>query len=81
MPLVSVPGSYQIIASYGGDADYLPSSASAGPITVAKAPTSLAALSLTSAASTLTATIGGKSQPLMQEAVTFVLTDAVPAPC
>ena len=76
VPLVSVPGSYRIIASFGGDSALLPSSASAGPITVAKAPTSLAALSLASATSTLTGTIGGKTQPLMQEAVTFVLTNA-----
>ena len=74
MPLVSVPGSYQIVASFGGDTNHLPSSASAGPFVVAKAPTSVTALGLTTVGATLTATIGGKTQPLLQEAVRFTVS-------
>ena len=32
VPLVSVPGSYQIVASFGGDTNYLPSSAIGGAV-------------------------------------------------
>ena len=78
VPLVAVPASYRVIASFGGDTNYLPSSDSAGPIVVAKAPSNISALavSLTSATATatLTATVGGKPQPLLQEAVTFTLS-------
>ena len=78
VPVVSVPASYQVVASFGGDANYLSSAASAGPIVVAKAPTSISALAVATtgatATATLTASIGGKPQPLLQEAVTFTLS-------
>jgi hypothetical protein len=75
IPLNSLPGTYRVVASFGGDANYLGSSASGGTISIGQAPTSLAALSLSSGVSTLTGTIGSKTTPLMQEAVTFVVSN------
>ncbi len=84
VPLVAVPGSYRVIASFGGDTNYLPSSDSAGPIVVAKAPSSISALAVITASAaataTLTATVGGKPQPLLQEAVTFALSSTPGSP-
>ena len=40
VPLSTVPGSHQLVASFGGDAGYLPSSDSE-PFAIAKAPASL----------------------------------------
>jgi len=81
VPLVSVPGTYQVVASFGGDANYLPSSASGGSYVVGKAVTSIAALSLTTVGATLTASTGGAApQPLLQETVKFTVTPAAGSP-
>ena len=76
VPIVAVPGSYRIIASFGGDATHMGSSAS-GPFTVAKATTSLSPLALPVVGATLTASLGGppaQTQRLLQEAVTFTVS-------
>src|SRR5207302_20724 len=82
VPLVSVPGQTTVKASFAGDSSYLPSSASA-PFTLAKAPSSLSAFSQqfavvtgegdTGMTTTLTAAFGLKTQPLLQQTVTFVV--------
>ena len=83
VPLVSIPGQTTVKASFGGDDSFLPSSASS-PYTLAKAPTSLSTLSPqfavvtgegnTGATTTLTAAFGLKTQPLLQQTVTFVVS-------
>lgn len=80
--LATVPGSHQVVASFGGDAAHLPSSDS-GPFEIAKAPSSLSAFTqlpvvtgagATGIVSTLTAAVGGEQQPLLQTTVTYSLT-------
>ena len=79
VPLSTVPGSHQLVASFAGDAGYLPSSDS-GPFAIAKATASLSLFlpflvvtpgGATGMDTTLTALIGGKKQPLLQQTVTF----------
>jgi hypothetical protein len=81
VPLVTAPGSHQLVASFGGDATLLPSSDSE-PFSIAKAPASLSAFTqlpvvtgggATGIVSTLTAAVGGKQQPLLQLTVTYSL--------
>ena len=70
-------------ASFAGDEGYEPSDDSA-PFMVARAPTSLSAFTAQAAVvttggetgvrTTLTATLGGKAAPLLQQTVTFTLT-------
>ena len=82
VPLATAPGSHQLVASFGGDAALLPSSDSE-PFAIAKATSSLSAFTqlpvvtgggATGIVSTLTASIGGKQQPLLQLTVTYSLT-------
>jgi hypothetical protein len=83
VPLVSVPGATKVKASFDGDDSYQPSSAAA-PFTIAKATASLTAFPSQPAVVTgggqtgittkLTASLGGKSQPLLQQTVTFALS-------
>ncbi|MFL5925991.1 MAG: PxKF domain-containing protein [Gaiellaceae bacterium] len=83
VPLISLPGQTTVNASFGGDDSFLPSSASA-PFTLAKAPSSLSAFSQqfgvvtgegdTGMTTTLTAALGLKTQPLLQQTVTFVVS-------
>ncbi len=82
VPLVTAPGSHQIVASFGGDATYLPSSDSE-PFVVTKAPASLSAFTqlavvtgagATGIVSTLTASLDEKQQPLMQLTVTYTIS-------
>ena len=82
VPLVSVPGQTKVTATFAGDDANLASGASA-PFTLAKAPTSLSTLSPlsvvtadgTSAGTTaLTAALGAKTQPLLLQTVTFVVS-------
>ncbi len=84
--LNSLPGPTTISASFGGAPGLAPSSAAGSPFTIAKAPTAIAPFSafVANTASTnsgvvtrLTATIGGKSQPLIQQTMTFHLTGPV----
>ena len=81
VPLSTVPGSHQLVASFAGDTAYLPSSA-AKPFAIAKAQTSLSIFlpnlivtpgGTTGIDPTLTASIGGKKQPLLQQTVTFTV--------
>ncbi len=72
VPVVSVPGSYKVTASFAGDDVVLPSAASAD-IQVSQAPTTLAAEGI---GAKLAATIGGSSRPLLQETVKFSVTGA-----
>ncbi len=81
----AVPGATTITASFGGDSAYAPSEASA-PFTIAKAPSALAALTpfvattsttSTGVMTTLSATIGGKQQPLIHTTVSVTLTGPV----
>ncbi|MEO6715355.1 MAG: C25 family cysteine peptidase, partial [Mycobacteriales bacterium] len=80
VPLVSVPGNYPVIASFGGDENFQASSATAAvEIAIAKAQTNLATVSLSIGAATvgaqLIASLGtGQQQALIQEAVTFVVS-------
>jgi hypothetical protein len=69
VPIVSTPGTYPLTASFGGDASYLPAAASTS-VEVTQAPTSLALLG-SGTGVVLTASIGGRPQPLMQESVRF----------
>ncbi len=71
LQMVALPGSYQIVASFGGDANYVASATSAS-FAVGQATSSLSVDSGTQ--TTLTAAVGGKTQPLMQEAVKFTLS-------
>jgi hypothetical protein len=82
VPLVSVPGQLKVTATFVGDDSNLGSSASA-PFSLAKAPTSLSTLSPLSVVTgdgtsggttTLTAALGAKTQPLLQQTVTFVVS-------
>jgi hypothetical protein len=83
--LNSNPGPTQIVASFGGDTTHGPSGADA-PFTIGKATSSLspypAFVTQTSTTSTgnvttLSAQVGGKTQPLIQQTVTFTLTGPV----
>jgi hypothetical protein len=85
VPLNSTPGPTQIVASFGGDAAYGPSGASA-PFTIGKATSSLSpypafvtqtSTTTTGNVTTLTAQVGGKAQPLIQQTVTFTITGPV----
>jgi hypothetical protein len=76
IPLVSTPGATKITASFAGDSSNAPSGASA-PFTIDKAPSSLSSLTQPdagTATSTLTAALGGQSQPLLQLTVSFSLS-------
>ena len=82
VPVTTVPGSHQLVASFGGDATHSPSSNSA-PFVIAKAPSSLSAFTQPAVVtgsgtigvvSTLTAAVGGKQQPLLQLTVTYSVT-------
>ncbi len=81
VPLVTAPGNHQLVASFWGDATHLPSSDSE-PFAIGKAQANLSAFtqlplvtgSATGIVSTLTASVGGKQQPLLQLTVTFTLT-------
>src|SRR5262249_58008591 len=79
VPLARVPGQPKVTATFAGDDSTLGSSASA-PFSLAKAPTSLSTLAPlvvtgdnSGATTTLTATLGAKTQPLLQQTVTFVV--------
>jgi CSLREA domain-containing protein len=80
-PLTMQPGAYTVAATFAGDAQNQPASAST-PFTVNKQPTTLALVppnvtAVISATSTLTATLrDGSGAPLVQKGVTFVLTGA-----
>jgi hypothetical protein len=84
VPLNSTPGTTQISASFGGDSAFGPSSDSHSPFTVNQASSSLSAFtsqfsvvtpSGNSGISTLlTAPVGGSTQALSFETVTFTLT-------
>jgi hypothetical protein len=71
LPMTSPPGAYPLSASFGGDSAYLPSSASAPAVTVAKAVATLAPPA-SGVGAVLTASIGG--QPLIQEAIQFLIS-------
>jgi len=85
VPLVSLPGTTDVTASFGGDEAHLPSDASA-PFTLAKAPASLSAFpaqlpvvtagGATGVVTTLSAALGAETQPLLQQTVTFTLGGA-----
>jgi hypothetical protein len=72
LPILATPGIYPLTVSFGGDGTYLPASASTS-LTIVKAVTSLASLAPTPGV-TLTATLAGKTQPLIQESVRFTVT-------
>jgi hypothetical protein len=84
IPLSSAPGTTQITASFGGDDAYAPSSDTASPFTIAKATSALSAFTSQLAVvtpggnsgvtSVLSASVGGKTQTLGNETVTFTLT-------
>ncbi|HSV18476.1 MAG TPA: PxKF domain-containing protein [Casimicrobiaceae bacterium] len=69
LPILALPGTYPLTASFAGDAGNLASSASAS-ITVTQAPTLLTALSSPFGV-TLTASVGGKAAPIIEESVRF----------
>ena len=71
MPVAAVPGIYPITASFIGDDSLLPASATSS-FQLNKAAASLAGLA--PAGVTLTGTLGGKTQALQQEAVSFAVT-------
>jgi hypothetical protein len=83
IPVNATPGAAQLKASFAGDDAYLPSDDSTG-FAVSKAQTALSAftsqLSAVTAGggsgvtTTLTADLGGKATPLLQQTVTFTLT-------
>src|SRR5262249_47199692 len=80
VPLVSAPGQLKVTAAFAGDDSNLASSASA-PFSLAKAPTSLSTLAplvvtgdSSGGTTTLTAALGAKTQPLLQQTVTFVVS-------
>ena len=66
--IVAAPANYRITASFDGDEVFLASSTSA-PFVVSKAASSLTGLP--PAGATLTGVLGGKTQALQQEAITF----------
>lgn len=70
-PVAAVTGSYQITAAFAGDNVYQESSTSAA-FTVGRAPSSLAALG--PAGATLTGVLGGVTEALQEEAVSFSVT-------
>ena len=81
VPLTTVPGSHQLVASFAGDTAYLPSSARK-PFAIAKAQSTLSIFlpnlivtpgGTTGIDPTLTASVGGKKQPLLQLTVTFTV--------
>ena len=81
VPLSTVPGSHQLVASFAGDAGLLPSSDSE-PFAIAKAQASLSVflpfLVVTPGGATgidhdPDGVVGGKKQPLLQLTVTFTL--------
>jgi hypothetical protein len=84
IPLNATPGTTQITASFGGDPAFLPSSDSHSPFTISKATASLSAFTTQASvvtaggtsgvSTTLTAPVGGGSQPLAFETVTFALS-------
>jgi hypothetical protein len=84
IPLVTSPGQTQITASFGGDASTFPSDDSHSPFTVAKATSSLSPFSSqpvvvtaggqSGIVTTLTAALGGRTQALLQQTVTFTLS-------
>ena len=83
IPLSAAPGATVTRASFAGDETFEPSDDSA-PFTVGKAPSSLSAFTAqaavvtgggeTGVTTTLTANLGGKAAPLLQQTVTFTLT-------
>ena len=76
VPVAIVPGSYPITASFAGD-DTLAASSTTGPaLTINKAPSTLTAPAAPAVGATLTATIGGKTQALLQETVVFSVSGA-----
>ena len=70
MPVAAVPGIYPITASFIGDDSLLPASATSS-FQLNKAAASLAGLA--PAGVTLTGTLGGRTQALQQEAVSFAV--------
>jgi hypothetical protein len=82
VPVAIVPGSYPITASFAGD-EALAASSTTGPaLTINRAPSTLGPSTSVPPAppppvgATLTASIGGKTQALLQEAVTFSVSGA-----
>ena len=79
VPVQTLPGNYQLTAAFGGDGAFLPASASA-PFGVGPATTSLTwdpsnlTQNPTPPVVTLTASLGGRTTPLLQEAVTYVVS-------
>jgi hypothetical protein len=71
LPLAVAPGTYQMTVSFAGDNTFQASSTTT-TFVVAKAAARLAALSPTGA--TLTGTLGGQTESLQQEAVSFSVT-------
>jgi hypothetical protein len=71
MPVTSVPGSYPITVSFDGDDGFLASSATSS-FQVTKAASALAGLAPLGV--TLTGVLGGKTQALQTEAVSFAVT-------
>ena len=71
LPVDVAPGSYQMTVAFAGDGTFQPSSTTT-TFVVAKAAASLAALA--PAGVTLTGTIGGQTEALQQEAVSFSVT-------
>jgi choice-of-anchor C domain-containing protein len=71
LPILAAPGAYPVTASFAGDDAFLSSSMSAPTLLmVSKAVTTLAPLAGRVGA-VLTASIGGKAQPLIQRSVQF----------
>ncbi|MEO8070409.1 MAG: hypothetical protein ABI652_03335, partial [Acidobacteriota bacterium] len=75
VPVNTLPGNYQVKASFAGDGNALASSAStlAGTFMVSRAPSSLSTFAA-GYATTLTASVGGQLRPLLQESVKFTLS-------
>ena len=73
IPILSAPGTYPITVSFTGDGGYLASAVS-GSLTVTQAATTLSPLTSGVGVVALTSTIGGKTQPLMQETVRISVT-------
>jgi len=76
VPMVSLPGTYRVIASFGGDTTYLASSASGTSMTVGKGVTSITALGTIVGGFELSGTIGTKKQLLIQESIRIDVTGA-----
>ena len=74
VPVQTLPGTYQLTAAFGGDSGFLPASMSA-PFAVGQATAGLAWDPATATA-TLTGSLGGTTTPLLQEAVTYVVSGA-----